>query len=132
MNAARDIQDRLAAQGVGSVSVGTETIFDRLPPSPDHCMAVRNIGGPQSDRAMGETTPPVCEHPHVQILARSTTTETLFTLVEAIRTAIDFKTWTSLTGIRHISRFAYEPIDLGEDENGRVMSSVTLELKRLR
>lgn len=130
---AEAIVARLVALSVATATgSGTNVFESRLPTSPDVALAVRAISGRKADRAFGESIPAVRENPNVQILIRHTTIAGANTLIDAIRDGFDFKTWTATGGEEFFTQFAYDPMDLGEDENQREVRSVTLEVKRTR
>lgn len=129
----RAIIARIVAQSIAvDTGASTSVFYSRLPAQPDDAIAVRAMPGASANRAFGESTPPVRENPDVQILVRRSTIASAITAVDALRTAFDFKTWVATDGSEFFTQFAYEPTDMGEDENHREMRSVVLDIKRTR
>lgn len=120
-NTADDVLDRLVAQGVGVA--GTNIFSKRLPNTPDTALMVRAMGGRKEARGFGESNPAIAQFPDVQILVRGATVDALDTIVSAVRTALNFKTWV-VSGRTYFSELQYEPVDLGEDENQRQQVSL--------
>lgn len=122
------VADRLAAQGVGTLTV--DLFSHRFPDSPATCIGVKASGGPEAARAFGESTPPIARFPEIQVMVRGATVPLRDAKIALIRTALDFKTWTE-SGVTYVSKLAYEPIDLGEDENQRSQVSMVFRLTQL-
>lgn len=127
------IVDRIVAQAIGvDTGTGTNVFFSRLPSNPANAIAVRAMGGSVAARAFGENTPPVREHPDIQLIVRNETIDGVNAVVTSLRTAFDFKKWTASGGEEFFTQFSYEPVDLGEDENQREIRSVVLDISRER
>lgn len=124
-NTADDVVDRLVAQSVGVA--GTNLFSKRLPNSPDTALYVRMIGGKKEARGFGENNPAIAKFPDLQIVLRGATVDALDALADAVRAALNFKTWTA-NGRTYFSELQYEPVDLGEDENQRQQLSMVFRM----
>lgn len=127
------IVDRIVAQAIGvDTGTGTNVFFSRLPGTPDNALAVRVLPGAAANRAFGTATPAVRENPNVHIIARNLTIDGMILVIDALRTAFDFKTWVASDGSEFFTQLSYEPMDMGEDENHREVRSFVLDVKRTR
>jgi hypothetical protein len=127
MYTADDVADRLATAGVGTVA--TNIFTGRLPQRPDTAAYIRQVGGARAARGFGNV-PAVAEFPDVQVVVRGATYTARTTMADAVKTALDFKTWTGTSGAKYFSQLQYEPVDLGEDENQRPQISLVIRLVR--
>lgn len=133
METASAVVERIVTLAIGTSTGANTNVFEsRLPNQPDIAISVRAMGGAKSDRAFGETLAAIRENPDIQMLVRHTTIDGVNALVNQLRTAFDFKTWTATGGEEFFTEFSYQPVDMGEDENQREVRSIVMDIKRTR
>jgi len=124
--------DAVAArlQNTGVATPGTNLFLGHLPSAPDTCLAIFLRGGASPVRTMGPvTTAPDHDLPTVQVMVRAATIPTMDALQSSILRALDHW-WGTFDGVViKYSELSYFPVDLGFDENARVLRSIVFNMK---
>lgn len=128
MNLAAEVAQYLHGAGIGTYAADADggTLFiERLPPSPDTCIAIRHTGGAIS------TGLPLIE-PTIQLVVRGDTDpRTALELADEAMTALKYKQGAiTLAGedVSIIWPLNDIPAYVGIDENGRHMYSINLRI----
>lgn len=120
-----DVLTRLQSQGVGTP--GTDLFKSTMPPKPDVCLVVREVGGGPPTRMMGRVA---CENPEFQVFARATTYDAARDLIWKVFNALD-----NFSGSINSNRYLWisanqSPSYVTQDENNRFVMHVSFRVQK--
>lgn len=125
-----DLAQLLEDEGVGTV--GTNIFMSERPDAPDDCLTISDYSG-EGNRLHGNTNVPADERFSVQVMARSKSYVTAWSLAESAFTAISFRHKTLNSGRRYAwSRANQSPAYIGIDQNDRKLVTFNVMLRRHR
>lgn len=130
----RDLLDDLArlAETEGVATYGTNLFTGSRPDQPDTVLVLTNYQGP-ANRLHGDKGIPVDERLAVQVMARAVGYDDAAALAEQAYDALQFRHATLNSGRRYAWSIAQQyPAPVGRDQNGRVLISFNLRLRRHR
>lgn len=119
--------------GSTALTAGTNLFMNFLPDTPNTAVAVYETGGAPPEFVFGSTTP-AWRNPRVQVVSRSTSSQTARTRIETVYRRLAGVSNTTLQGASGPNYLSITPVQdpflLGRDEQARVTFACNFAVSR--